>query len=126
MFEGDDRFELPVAAATSAALESYADRPITLGIRPEDIGSPAAEQSETVGRIPSRVEAVEPMGAEVYVHLSAGSTRFVARMDSSCQLRPGQDAAPAVLPEKAHFFDPDTEEAVGCLFSRRQESSGCH
>jgi len=125
VFEAGDRFELPVPADRSPALEAYADRPITLGIRPEHIGSSAAEQSETAGRIPSRVEAVEPMGAETYVHLSAGATRFVARAESGCQLMAGQDAAAAVLPEKAHFFDPETEEAVGCPFSQRQESSRC-
>ena len=107
------RFTLPVPAIWTARVEPYANQPITLGIRPEHIGSPAAERLADVPRIQAQVEAVEPMGPESYVYLNTGIHAFVSRADAGCKFRVGDHAAPAVATDHLHFFDPTTEKRVG-------------
>ena len=105
-------FTLPVPAARTTQLEGYTGRPIILGIRPEHIASPAAEQTPDAPRIPAVVEAVEPVGAESYVHLSSATHTFVARADADHSFHVGRRAEPAVAVDQVHFFDPQTERAV--------------
>ncbi len=111
VFEAEG-FWLPIPEACGRRLESYSGRPIILGIRPEHIGSPAAEQLPDAPRIPARVEAVEPVGPESYVHYSTAGQTFVSRADSSQTLYNGDRASPAVATDHLHFFDPQTEESI--------------
>jgi multiple sugar transport system ATP-binding protein len=106
-------FSLPVPETWNARLGSYSGKPITLGVRPEHIGSPAAEQTDNAPRIPAVVEAVEPVGPESYVYLNTGSQTFTLRVDAGRTFRIGERANPAVATGKLHFFDPPTEKAVG-------------
>jgi multiple sugar transport system ATP-binding protein len=103
---------LPVPTAYSARLEPYASKPITLGIRPEHVGSPTAEQRPDAPRIPAKVEAVEPLGPESYVYYTAGTSTFVSRVDGHHSLQIGDQATPAVATDHLHFFDPQTERAI--------------
>ncbi|MDI6774291.1 MAG: sn-glycerol-3-phosphate ABC transporter ATP-binding protein UgpC [Verrucomicrobiota bacterium] len=111
-FESDDGFSLPAPAERRSALAAYADRAVTAGIRPEDIGSAAAEANPGAPRIRVRVDVVEPMGAETYVHLRAGRVVFVMRVESgrACAVGSGCDAA--VAADKAHYFDPQTGSRI--------------
>jgi multiple sugar transport system ATP-binding protein len=84
-----------------------------MGVRPEDIGSSAAEQSASgATRIRAVVDVVEHMGSESYVHLRADSALFVIRAEAHRKFRPGEAVAPAVTMDKAHFFDPTTETRI--------------
>ncbi|MBN2473063.1 MAG: sn-glycerol-3-phosphate ABC transporter ATP-binding protein UgpC [Pirellulales bacterium] len=106
-------FTLPVPAAWTARVEPYLNRPITLGIRPEHLGSPAAGRSPDVPRIPALVEAVESIGPESHVYLRAGQHTFVCRVEAGRQYGVGDQVAPAVALEMLHFFDPQTQSTVG-------------
>lgn len=112
VFEAEDGFVLPISPARVAAMEAYYDRPVTMGLRPEEIGSPDAERAEGAPRLVGRVEMVEPMGPDSCVHLRVGRTPVVIRVDSRRSLCPGQAASPAVLPDRAHFFDPQTGKGL--------------
>jgi len=115
---GDPRFigpgdmQLPVPDEHKDPLAPYRGKSITLGLRPEDIGSSAAEQLETAPRVQAGVEVVEPMGSESYVYLRSGDTTFISRVDAHRNFTVGQDAQLAVFIKKAHFFDPDSEVTV--------------
>jgi len=111
-FEGDCGIRLPIPARMAAALTSYRDKPVTLGVRPEDIGSAAAEQLENAPRVRASVDVIEPMGSESYIYLRAGETRFISKVDAHRRFKVGAEAEPAVFVEKAHFFDPETELTV--------------
>jgi len=111
VFDGGPAIEIPVPVKWAMAIGGYIDRAITLGIRPEDIGSATAESAQTA-RIRGVVDVVEPMGAESYVHFRTGATTFVSRVDAHRRFVVGQLAQPAVLIEKSVYFDPVTEQRV--------------
>jgi multiple sugar transport system ATP-binding protein len=85
---------------------------VTLGLRPEDIGSPAAEQIPGAPRIQATVDVVEPMGSETNIYFRAAGATFISRADAHCKLKAGQASSLAVFIAKAHFFDPATEKNI--------------
>jgi multiple sugar transport system ATP-binding protein len=94
-------------------LSAYENRPVVFGIRPEDIYDKlfmTDAPSESV--VTSTVEVVEPLGAEVYLHLKAGPHPLIARVGP--HERPGinQDIDLVFDMGKAHFFDPETERTI--------------
>jgi len=111
-FEGDGGISLPVPERMTEALASYRNKPIALGLRPEDIGSAVAEQLDGAPRVRAAVDVIEPMGSESYIHLRAGESRFISRVDAHRTFAVGEEAEPAVFVDKAHFFDPETEQTV--------------
>jgi multiple sugar transport system ATP-binding protein len=74
--------DLPIDAATLAdrpALAGYVDRPVILGIRPEDLVDPASLNGgeARAGRIRAKVELRESLGSEVYVHFTIAAATVV-------------------------------------------------
>ena len=92
---------------------NYMDREIVFGIRPENL-----RDAEIVGNVdPSRslsarIEVAEPMGSETYLYLSTGSHSLVARVQSSSRYTINQNVSMYIDQERAHLFDPETEEAL--------------
>jgi len=86
---------------------------VVLGIRPEDLHDEEVFHStypESV--ISSRVEVVEHMGAELFLHLNTAGQSLIARVNSRFDARPGREVKLAVDMNKLHIFDAETEEAV--------------
>ncbi len=111
--DGDEAgFTLPIPPQWSSRLASYIDGTIILGVRPEHVGSPAAEAVPDAPRIPARVEAVEPIGPDSYVYLNRGGHTFVSRADPGGSHDLGEHVEPAVSVDHLHFFDPKTHQAV--------------
>lgn len=95
------------------ALEPYAGKSITMGIRPEDIYDKVYYQSEGKGRtVSSTVEVVEPMGAEKYLYLSALGYSVVARVNADNQAYVNQNIDVVFHLENAKFFDAETERVI--------------
>jgi multiple sugar transport system ATP-binding protein len=94
-------------------LAAYRDKPVTLGLRPEDIGSAAAELFPSAPRIRAVVEVIEPMGSESYIYFRLADTTFISRVDAHRKFKLGETAEPAVFIDKAHFFDPSSENRIG-------------
>jgi multiple sugar transport system ATP-binding protein len=112
MFENPDGLSLPVPAKLLAGMRAYAGKPVIMGLRPEDIGSNAAEQSANAPRLKAAVEVVELMGAESYVHLRSGKSALISRVDAHRRYKVGEVVDSAVFIDKAHFFDPKTEKRI--------------
>lgn len=108
-FEAAGGVWLPIPESRAEGLVAWRDRPVMLGLRPEDIGSAAAEQWPRAPRIRATVDLVEPMGAESYVYLRIGPHALVSRVDAHRTVRVGEEYEPAVIMDKAHLFDPSTE-----------------
>ncbi|MDD4870477.1 MAG: sn-glycerol-3-phosphate ABC transporter ATP-binding protein UgpC [Kiritimatiellae bacterium] len=111
-FDGNNGIVLPVPDKAKTILQVFNDKPVVLGLRPEDIGSLAAEQAISVPRIKASVEVVEPMGFETYVHMRTGSVSFVCRVGASHGFEVGKPANPAVLMNNASFFDAASEKTI--------------
>ncbi len=106
----EGKVQIPLSDIQSEKLSSHLGSEVLWGIRPEDIYDP-----DTIGRdvttveINAKVEVVEPMGNEVFLNLTTGSTPFVARVDPLSMPQVDQKIKLAVDIDKAHFFDADSD-----------------
>jgi len=97
----------------SSELTKCVDKEVTMGLRPEDIYDKLFAQNASPDfTVTSTVDVVEPMGAEIYLHLNAGKTAYVARVNSHDTAQTNQDLEMVFDMSKAHFFDAATEQAI--------------
>jgi multiple sugar transport system ATP-binding protein len=137
---GSSQLEVPESVfAARPELVAFKDRPVIVGIRPEDVED-AALVGATEGRsLPAVVELVEPLGADVMVHLSVeaaaptghedlaelardrggtplaaaqNTSLLVARFSPRSQVSVGDRSLAAIATERMHFFDPATGAAI--------------
>jgi multiple sugar transport system ATP-binding protein len=129
---GSQRLELPAASLQArSALNEFRDRPVVVGIRPEDFT--VANGHDPGARLLGEVELVEALGSEQLVHFRtdapmvrterAGAADDLAPAEVSDDLnvariapRPpvtvGEKIAFAVQPDRVEFFDPATGTAI--------------
>jgi multiple sugar transport system ATP-binding protein len=108
-FVEDNPAATPLTLPLGALAQAYVDRPIILGLRPEDISDAAADSATTAEVV---VEITEPMGAETFVHLHTGATPLIARVRPTAHFTIGQKARVAFRTEKIHLFDSVTGQAI--------------
>ena len=96
----------------AAVLERAPSADVTFGIRPEHIFArwerPNAPEDQ-VARF--QVEVVEPLGSEIFAYLNVDGQEFIARLDASARVRPGQDLEAVLDTSHLHVFDKETERA---------------
>lgn len=97
------RLDEPLARMAAAAV----GRPVVLGIRPEDI---RPEGSSAL--LSARVEVVELMGAETFVHLASGGHTLIARLAPSSRPIRGDTLHFSFAPGKMHLFDAASGAAL--------------
>jgi multiple sugar transport system ATP-binding protein len=106
-------FRLPIMEDRKAALIPYLGKSLTFGIRPEDLHDPGfIPPGVTTSNFVSRVDVIEPMGAELFVYLESGTEMFIARLDPRSQPVLGTDFELAVTLENVHLFDRETQQAI--------------
>ena len=104
---------LPVPADRAEALKAYEGREIVLGVRPEDVSDrPGDLERWAQGAVECQVDVMEPLGSEVYLHLTLGEQRLTARVAPDTKLRDGEKARLAINLTKVHLFDSETEQAI--------------
>jgi multiple sugar transport system ATP-binding protein len=105
--------DLPLPGGTPAARELARDagRRVILGVRPPDL-SIGEGGVNGAGTLRARVEVHEPMGSEVYLYLDSPWGDLVARVDSSCSVRPGDQVTVQIQPERIHLFDGATDRSL--------------
>ncbi len=137
---GDQELELPGRLRGLGALQPFRDKPVVVGIRPEDLNSVEDGDGAAGAILQGNVELVESLGSEKLVHfrldaervsgvigpaiddssegLDAGeiaataATVGTARVAASSRLRDGDEARLKVDTERLHLFDPDTGDAL--------------
>ena len=109
----EGNYEVKVSKRMGKALEPYVGREVVFGIRPEDIYdklySAGATRDNTIS---STVEVVEPMGAEIMLHLTTGKNIFIARVGSHNKAKVNQDIEMVFDMDKIHVFDKETEKTI--------------
>jgi multiple sugar transport system ATP-binding protein len=109
-----DAVRVPIVNG-SAALASYVDREVVLGIRPECI----AEANRRFGddgaaiAVEAPVELVEPTGAETIVLMQLGGAHVLGRVAPDVRLAVGAPARFTLDARKTCLFDPATERLIG-------------
>ena len=113
LFFNEGAFQLRIVEDMREALRSYEGREIVFGIRPEDLYDKLfIAETPPDSTVTSTVEVVEPMGAEVYLHLKTGRHPVVARVNPQAKPEVNQDLDIVFDMGKAHFFDPQNEHTI--------------
>lgn len=125
-----------VATQLRPELANYRGKKVIVGLRAEDLPVASADVPTTLNVY---VEAVEALGSELLLHFSIDAVRIsgeetaeldpsgevpsafgvvgagVARVEPRAAVRVGQMARLQIVPERLHFFDPASEEAIGSI-----------
>ena len=136
---GDQLLSLPASVVSEMpALEDYADAPIVVGLRPEDVEDAAVATEAPADRtISSTVQMVEALGSELIVHFplgvesyqimdsefegedavaaatdETGNVIYVSRVNPRSPARIGQPIELVVDTGRFHFFDPGSGAAI--------------
>jgi multiple sugar transport system ATP-binding protein len=106
-----ETFRVPVCDEATAPLTAWVDRAIIVGLRPESIR--VVQEGGKAGAVAATVERIEPVGAELRLHLVTGGQRFIARAGASLKVQPNHKLDVAFEMRDARFFDPGSGKAVG-------------
>ncbi|ESX92898.1 sn-glycerol-3-phosphate import ATP-binding protein UgpC [Mesorhizobium sp. LNJC405B00] len=94
------------ALTDGKAIDFAPAKAATLGFRPEDADVTfGAEAPSGALILPAAVEAVEPVGAESFLHCAAGGNRIVVRVAGRATAKPGDQLRVVARAEKLHWFD---------------------
>lgn len=109
----EDGFKLKIVEDMYDKLTRYEGKDIVFGIRPEDIYDKLfVSDASQDNMIKAVVEIIEPMGAEVFLYISAGRSSMIARVGGHDRPEVGQDMDLVFDMSKVHFFDKDSEETI--------------
>jgi multiple sugar transport system ATP-binding protein len=100
---------------TALDLVGHVGRDVIIGVRPEDLYETAAAGGPAeIARLPGRVAAVEPLGAEtlLFVALAGSDEELIARIGRDTHLRSGDHLDIGLDIAAVHLFDPVTTRAI--------------
>jgi multiple sugar transport system ATP-binding protein len=112
LFFTNPGLNLVVPSSRAKALAAYVGKPVTMGVRPEELQA-ATPQDPANAVFDAMVEVVEPIGHEIYLDVKAGPVELIARVSPDTPVKVGQKIKLVATVEKLHAFDPQTEKAIG-------------
>jgi multiple sugar transport system ATP-binding protein len=138
---GSEVIAVPADLTRERGLDSWSGREVIVGLRPEDLEGPRDDGStpEGAARIDATIDRVEAVGAhllgfftvdappatgEAVAEATGGGleevalitregTPFCATFEPRSGLRVGDRVPVSVDTKRLHFFDPDSESAIG-------------
>jgi multiple sugar transport system ATP-binding protein len=113
LYLATEALRLPLPDMLAAKLKPGDEKRYLFGIRPEHLhDAEFYKRPDGNATFSSIVEVVEPMGAETYVHVTAGKDRFVARVTPQTRARFGQPMPIVIETAKVHVFDRVNQRAL--------------
>jgi len=114
MFQQEgSNFALPISQEHAAQLKTRAGTGVTLGIRPEHIHAQNPSDIDSVASIKVQIEVVEPVGNEVFVYFSTGtSDQYVARFSKDSPPAVGKPFDLLFDTSKVHFFESESDKTL--------------
>ena len=103
--------KIKVPARLKDRLDAYADKEVTLGVRPEDLRI-ASDSDDKDLNFPVTVEVVERLGSEILLDVAVGPATMVASVEPTATAKVHETLRLAVNPDRIHFFDNETEAAI--------------
>jgi len=108
-------FQVPVWKEFEERLAPYAGKDITFGVRPEGVyEANNVPQGLTTALLSAKVEVIEPMGSEQYVHFTTGKTTFCGRLDAHVRFQTDEQRQLRINLNKTHFFERGDEGKTIC------------
>jgi multiple sugar transport system ATP-binding protein len=90
-------------------------KPVTLGIRPEEIfdaALPGSVSPTEENTICAKVDVLEPLGHEYVAYINIGKLNLIASIDNETRIEEGQEARFVINIDRIHLFDVETEVAI--------------
>jgi multiple sugar transport system ATP-binding protein len=113
MFVDGEAFNVEVPEANKEAYSMYVNKPVIMGIRPEDIHDPNFLPPGIIPQpVDGTVDVTELMGNEIQLYLRSGEHSYVARVDPRTRVKMGQKVQVMFNMGNMHLFDADTEQAI--------------
>ncbi len=111
--ETDGKIRVKIVDEMMPKLEPYIGKEVIFGIRSEDIYDKLfASEAPPENTVTMACEVVEPMGNEVYLHLSSGKHTIIAKVGGHESPPINQDMDLVFDMNRIHFFDKDTERTI--------------
>lgn len=104
---GDQVFLLTDELAKAVEAKKMNNKPLVMGIRPEDIRS--GQSNEGVKAI---VEMTELLGSDLNVYFKIGEKQYIMKAEASSALKMGDVMYAVFDPNKLHLFDPETGSSL--------------
>ena len=112
IFDGGE-LTIPAYRSEDGSLNSYIDKSIIIGIRPENFHLESEYASITNPcLIDARVELSEQMGSGIYLYVICGSTQLIATLPTHGAARHGDNTRLVVDCDKLYLFNKDSEEII--------------
>ena len=113
LYFDEGRIRVKLVDEMMPKMKPYLDKEVTFGIRSENIYDKLfVSEAPPENVVTLSCEVVEPMGSEVYLHLSTGKHGLVAKVGGHDRPQINQDMDFVFDMSKVHFFDKDTENAI--------------
>ena len=113
LFVDGGAFKLEVPADRNDAYMNFVDKPVIMGIRPEDIQDPHfCPPGMFPQEVEGKVDVTELMGNEIFLYVTVGEHNFVARVDPRTKAIMGEKSIVVFNMNNMHLFDPETEQAI--------------
>ena len=110
---GDMLIPISRGKVDGSDLESYVNKTVIVGIRPEDIhNEDVFIKVSPESAFDADIDLIELMGSEMYLHFEFQGHRVVARVSSRVTTRKGDRVKLSIDMHKAHIFDKETEIAI--------------
>ena len=107
------KISLPEGKCKQADLSEYVGKEVYMGIRPEHIHDEEAFFAQFPDTIlTADVDVTELMGAETYLYLITGETKYTARVNPRSTAKAGDVIKVCLDANKIHLFDKDTEKTI--------------
>jgi len=106
-----ESFKVKIPQAFYPKIADYAGKEVIFGVRPEDLHNKEFVSKITPSisnTIKTKVEVIEPLGAEIFIYLTCGKYSVVGKMDARTQVEVEQNMEVVLDMEKTHIFDPKT------------------
>jgi len=106
-------FKVDVPASRMDVYSKFVDKPVIMGIRPEDIQDPNYLPPDIFPQpVDGNIDVTELMGNEIFLYATTGEHSFVARVDPRTKATMGDKFRLVFNMNNVHLFDPDTEQAI--------------
>jgi len=112
VFIKTDSFKVKLTEEQHKKIKGKEGKPVSFGFRPEDLIDETVAKSKEGRLIKAKVEVIEPLGSEIYLHLSAGKDYFMARVPHQYKTGIGKEVGFIVDMDKCHIFDKETEDVI--------------
>lgn len=99
-------FKISLPAYNNELIKSYENKPVTVGIRPENISDlKDSIPSDVRASIKACVDMTELIGSDIYLYMSINGNSIISKVDISSNFKSGDEINIFIDTSKLHIFD---------------------